>query len=83
MANVLNFRTSGNQLIGVEGAHMYLGSVAMHVEQFGKDAAITEALRDFNLPNTRAPGDWPETTVRGTCSDMGPHTARRARWGHD
>lgn len=27
---------------------------------------ITGALRQFNLPTSRAPGDWPEPTVNGT-----------------
>lgn len=27
---------------------------------------ITGALRQYNLPTARAPGDWPEPTVNGT-----------------
>lgn len=41
------------------GCSGYLGS-----ESVG--GTITAALRQFNLPTSRAPGDWPTVSVNGT-----------------
>lgn len=66
MNNVLNFKLTADELSGVEGEHMYLGTVP-------HDGYITGALREFNLPNTVAPGEWPNPGEGVTCEQDPRH----------
>lgn len=62
MNNVIRFTVApnGRFIVGcdviVEGAHeMMLGSAPVSDINYG----LTEAMREFNLPNAVAPGEWP------------------------
>lgn len=63
---------SGDSLQGSWGYVRFTGSVGVREpvsgflgsEKIG--GTLTGALRQFNLPTSRAPGDWPEPTVNGT-----------------
>lgn len=35
-------------------------------ESYPIRGTLTAAIRDFNLPTARAPGDWPEPSANGT-----------------
>ncbi len=59
MNNVLHFTKTGDSLSGVEGDHMYLGQTFIDLGNEDLDGDLTLALRNFNLPTTRAPYDWP------------------------
>jgi len=63
---------AGDKLVGTWHA-MGAGSVGLteagrghclgHLGEEPVGGTITGALRQFNLPTSRAPGDWPEPTV--------------------
>lgn len=57
--NYLEFTVSNGQMTGVEAGFMYLGKVPV-------EGTISAALREYNLPKSRAPGDWPTVGVNGT-----------------
>lgn len=57
--NYLEFTVSAGYMTGVEAGHMYLGKVPV-------EGTLTASLREYSLPKSRAPGDWPTIGPNGT-----------------
>lgn len=57
---VISSPATGERKIGGVDGWMFLGETLV-----GR-GTLTGALRQYNLPTARAPGDWPEPTVNGT-----------------
>ncbi len=61
MRNVLHFTVNAGALEGEESLTNYhSGSYKQWLGTAPIGGTITGALRQFNLPTSRAPGDWPE-----------------------
>lgn len=55
----LAFTVSAGKMVGIESGHMYLGTVTV-------EGTLSASLREYNLPTSRAPGDWPTLGANGT-----------------
>jgi hypothetical protein len=55
----VEFTVRDSYMVGIESGHMYLGKVPV-------EGTLSAALREYNLPTTRAPGDWPTLGQNGT-----------------
>lgn len=64
---------AGDKLVGTWAYIEFAGSYALqtgpsegYLGSAPIDGTLTMALREFNLPTTRAPGDWPTLDPNGT-----------------